>query len=85
MPALNQLKTGQKVKLRLGILPARVKALQYAKECDDVGGGLMPGTELEVVEVRNVGSDQWAKLRIPGSDPARHLKLSGGELSSLTV
>ena len=85
MPALNQLKVGQKLKLRLAILPARVPNLKFGKECDDVGGGLMPGTELEVVEVRPGPTEQWVRLRIPGSDPAKHLKLSGGEVAGLTV
>jgi hypothetical protein len=83
MPPLNQLKAGQKLRLRLSILPARVASFKHAKECDDVGGGLMPGTELEVVEVRPAPGEQWARLRIPGSDPAKHLKLTGGEMASL--
>lgn len=83
MPTLNQIKIGQALKLRLSVLPARVQTFKFAKECDDVGGGLMPGTELVVVEVHPLPHEQWVRVKIPGSDPAKHLKLAGGEVSGL--
>ncbi len=83
MPQLNQLRVGQIVKNRLPIRPAQVKYFKFARECDDIGGGLMPGTAFEVVEVRPLASEQWVRLKAPGSDPAKHLKLAGGELSGL--
>src|SRR5688572_12194932 len=83
MPQLNLLRVGQIVKNRLPIRPAQVKYFKFAKECDDIGGGVTAHAEFEVVEVRPLPSEQWARLKIPGSDPPRHLKLAGGEMANL--
>jgi hypothetical protein len=58
-----------------------VKHWRYASECASLGGGLMPGSSLSVVEVGKTANVHWrVKLDIPGRSPSASLKVSGEEL-----
>jgi len=67
------------------ITPARVlnKVMvshwRFAAECDSIGGGLMPGAELKVVEVSKAPGNLWVRAQLPGRDPAAFLKIAGEE------
>ena len=56
----------------------RVRHWKYAKECADVGGGLMPEMHLKVDETSTRPGEIWVRLELP-SDPPRYLKVSGEE------
>jgi len=60
---------------------ARVKQWKYALECADVGGGLMPGSQLKVAEVGKAPGQMFVVARLPGTDPPRFLKISGAEFA----
>ena len=60
---------------------ARVRHWKYARECADVGGGLMPGALLRVSEVSKVPGEMYVVAELPGSDPPRSLKISGEEFA----
>jgi hypothetical protein len=58
---------------------AMVAHWRYAGECADVGGGLMPGAELKIIEISKVPGAMWVKAEIPGRYPAVALKIAGEE------
>lgn len=60
---------------------ARVRQWKYARECADVGGGLMPGAQLLVTEVGKVPGQMFVVAQLPGTDPPRALKISGEEFA----
>jgi len=56
-----------------------VRHWRYASECADIGGGLMIGTQLKVLEVSKLAGQMWIVVAIPGGDPPKRLKISGEE------
>ena len=52
---------------------------RFATECADIGGGLMPGAELSVVEVNKAPGKLWVRVELPGRDPSAFLKVAGEE------
>lgn len=74
--ALNQ---GSSITPTRLITPAMVRHWRYASECADVGGGLMVGTQLRIVELSKVAGRMWLRVAIPGGDPPKTLKIAGDE------
>jgi hypothetical protein len=54
---------------------------KYAKECANIYGGLMPGSELAVAGVSTTPGAMWVAAQIPGRDPAGFLKIAGEEFA----
>jgi hypothetical protein len=52
---------------------------RFAAECPDIGGGLMPGAELKVVEVSKSPGNLWVRAELPGRHPPAYLKVAGEE------
>ena len=79
-PAM-QLQKGEVVKNKRLLTDGIVKHWRYASECASLGGGLMPGSSLSVVEVgKTANVHWWVKLDIPGRSSSASLKVSGEEL-----
>lgn len=64
------------------INPTMVNYWHFSAECSDIGGGMMPGTELQVVEVNKVPGQMWVRVMLPGRTPPGYLKITGGEYSN---
>ena len=77
---INKINSGDRIMARLSINQIKVSNWKYRKECDSVGGGIMPGTVLVVVEVNQ--RELWIRIEIPGRSPPGYLKVAGVELSS---
>lgn len=73
------LQVGKTIKPLRHINPAMVSHWKYAKECASIGGGLIPGAELKIVEVSKIPGAIWVRVEIPGRTPTAYLKISGGE------
>lgn len=54
---------------------------RFAKECDDVGGGMMPGAELKIVEVCKTAGNMWVKVELSARHPSAFLKIAGEEFA----
>jgi hypothetical protein len=54
---------------------------RFAKECDDIGGGMMPGAELKVVEVGKAAGNMWVKAELSGRYPSAFIKIAGEEFA----
>jgi hypothetical protein len=52
---------------------------KYAGECGDVGGGLLPGAELKIIEISKRPGAMWIRAELPGRFPSAALKISGEE------
>ncbi|RZJ13669.1 MAG: hypothetical protein EOP39_00375 [Rubrivivax sp.] len=52
---------------------------QFAKECADILGGLMPGAELKIVELSKIPGAMWVRVELPGRLPVASLKIAGEE------
>jgi hypothetical protein len=79
-PAM-QLQKGEVVRNKRLLNDAIIKHWRYAGECASLGGGLMPGSSLSVLEVGKADNVRWwIKLEIPGRFPSASLKVSGEEL-----
>lgn len=52
---------------------------RFAVESADIGGGLMPGAELKVVEVNKAPGKLWIRVELPGRHPPAFLKVAGEE------
>lgn len=70
---------GRSIPPRRIINPTMVRHWKYAKECSEVGGGIMPGRNLKVVLTSNTPGQVWVKVELPGRDPVGYLKISGEE------
>jgi hypothetical protein len=81
MMQLHLLKSGQTVKTKHLIRRDRIMHWRYGRECADVGGGLMAGATLRVVQVHAV-APTFALLELPGRSPAAYLKVSGDEMAA---
>lgn len=77
---INITNPGDRVKLRLAINQTKVSNWKYARDCDSIGGGIMPGTVFTVSDVNR--RELWIKIEIPGRSPPAFLKVTGAELSS---
>jgi len=55
---------------------------KYSHECDKIGGSFAAGSVFRIVQVGRNPTDLWVKVLIPGSDPARYLKISGGDYAN---
>lgn len=73
------LRPGQYITPRVMILPGT--CWTYASECSFIGGGIMPGARLRVVEIHTVPGQMWVKVALPALDPVGYLKISGEEFS----
>ncbi len=78
---VNQLKPRDKVVARRQLNPVMAKHWTYASINASIGGGIMQGAVLEVVEVSQ--SPNRAKLAIPGRTPPAFLTFSGQEMVGL--
>ncbi|HYC56803.1 MAG TPA: hypothetical protein VEL28_17865 [Candidatus Binatia bacterium] len=79
---LHQVKVGAVITPKLFVSNDMIKHLTFARECADVGAGLMPGTaKLEIVEISpmTLNGNRWLKAAIVGTDPPRVLKLTAQE------
>lgn len=54
----------------------------YGGECADIGGGIVAGAEMAIVELSVLPGKAWVRVAIPERDPPAYLKIAGGELSS---
>ena len=54
---------------------------RFYAECADIGGGLMPGAQLTVVEVSKTPGNLWVRAEVPGRHPAAFLKIAGEEFA----
>ena len=64
------------------INPRQVSYWRHARECADIGGGVMPGAELKVMEISKLAGNMWVRVELPGRYPPASLKITGEELSS---
>lgn len=76
---INRTNVGDRIKNRLPLNSVKVSNWKFAKECDSIGGGIMPGTVFTVAEVNKPGL--WVRVEIPGRSPPGYLKIAGDELS----
>lgn len=79
---LFQVKLGALITPKLDLNNAAIQHWKYARECADIGGGLIAGTaRLAIVEKSSLDnrSEVWIKVAIEGTSPPRILKLSGEE------
>jgi hypothetical protein len=82
MKPVYQLEVGQCITPKWVIDSTRVLGWAHARECANVGGGLMPGAELSIVEIMALpGRAPWVRVQLPGRYPPAFLKISGEELS----
>lgn len=79
---INSLRLGQVIQPRLNINPVKVANWKYASECASVGAGLTGAAELKIVEINSTMFAPWIRVEIPGSDPARYLKIAGDEYAA---
>jgi hypothetical protein len=79
MKPIVQLKIGDRITPIRMIIPAAVKNWRYAAESDSIGGGLMPGTDLQIVGLGTEPGQLWVRAQLPGRTPHAFLKISGEE------
>lgn len=60
----------------------QVQNWKYKNECANIGGGIMPGTQLKIIEVNKIPGNMWVKVLLPHSDPPKTLKISGEEFAN---
>ncbi len=63
------------------INPVMTANWKYAKENGSILGGLMQGTELQIVALSKIPGQMWIQFVIPGRDPPVSMKISGEEFS----
>lgn len=63
------------------INPTMISHWRYAKDCAAVGGGLLPGAELKIVELSKIPGAMWLRVEIPGRHPVATLKIAGEEFA----
>jgi hypothetical protein len=80
MKPIVALTVGNLVRPKRMLMNSTVKGWKYGKECDNLGGGLMPQAELRIVETSILPGRMWVRAQIPGRDPPAFLKISGEEL-----
>ena len=59
----------------------QVRHWKFANECADIGGGIMQGTVLKIIDINKVPGNMWVKVELPHSSPPRFLKISGEEFA----
>jgi hypothetical protein len=74
-----ELNAGDRITLIRALNRIMVSHWRFAKDCADIGGGLMPGAELTVVEVNKAPGQLWLRAELPGRDPPACLKIAGEE------
>lgn len=82
---LHLVKVGALITPRFFLTNELISHWTFAKECADVGGGLIAGTaQLEVVEVSplTLNAVRWLKVAVAGSSPQKLLKLTAEEYMS---
>ena len=75
------------VELKIGQLITPIRTIDgvmishwvYSKECADIGGGLLPGAELRIVEISKMPGSMWVCAELPGRYPPATLKIAGEE------
>ena len=77
-----QLNGGEEITPRVPINDSRIANWKYRSECDQIGGTLLAGAILKVVEVSKQPGAMWVRVQIPGRSPAAFLKIAGEEYSS---
>ena len=75
------LQNGAKITPQRPLLDIQINQWKYAGDCDGVGGCLMPGVELEVVEVCLVPGAMWTRVKLPGAYPPKFLKMTSLEFA----
>ena len=73
------LRVGQSITPTRHINPTMVAHWKYAKECANIGGGLLPGAQLKIVRVSTVPGSMWVCVEIPGRTPIATIKIAGEE------
>ena len=76
---INTLNIGMKITPGRMLTDIQINYWQYAGECDGILGGLMPGAELEIVEVNRIAGAMWIRVKLPGAYPPKFLKIAGQE------
>lgn len=74
------LEVGQFITTTRNINPKMVSHWRYARDCQ-IGGGLLLGAKLTVVEVSKTPGEMWVRARMPGDYSTATLKISGEEFS----
>jgi hypothetical protein len=82
MKPIVQLKIGDRITPIRMIVPAAVKHWRYARESDDISGGIMPGADLTIVAIGTQPGQMWVRIQLPGRSPPGVLKIAGEELGS---
>ena len=77
-----RLNGGEEITPRVPINDARVKNWKHSSECDPVGGTLLAGAVLKIVEVSKQPGAMWVRVQIPGRSPAAFLKIAGEEYAN---
>jgi hypothetical protein len=73
------LQIGQAITPTRHINPTMVAHWKYAKECAGVGGGLLPGAELRIVDLSKIPGAMWVRVELPGRIPPATIKIAGEE------
>lgn len=78
---MNLLKPGAVVTTRFMLTAARAQNWKYAATNPGIGGGIMAGTAMKVVDVSM--NPPRARLELPGRSPPAFITFSGEEMASL--
>ena len=77
-----QLQLGEILTPTRFIGPTMVAQWVFARECSDIGGGMMPGAELRIVEKCDTPGKTWVRLQILSRSPDAFLKIAGENLAN---
>lgn len=76
---LNLLKPGAMVAARMMITPDKARNWKHARTNAAIGGGLVTGAKLKVVQVSS--NPSFARLELPGRSPPAFITVTGEELA----
>ena len=77
-----QLQLGEILTPMRFISPTMVAQWVFAKECSDIGGAMMPGAELRIVEKCDIPGKTWVRVQILSRSPDAFLKINGDNLAN---
>ncbi len=75
------LEKGRTIIAKRIITDTMISHWKYARENDTFGGSFITGSAFKVVEVGKLPGSMWVRVAVPGSDPAKYLKISGEEFA----